>query len=199
MPKTQQQFEEIRNEKKQLLKDVALQLFAEQGYTRTSISEIAKKANVSKGLMYNYFQSKEELMVFILNSLMEDFSRFIDPNRDNIITEEEALNFIDIIFDLLKNKRESLQHYFQLIFQPEVMQLINKSGVIRKDILEQIYLLLDFFIQKQTKTDPEIAKVNILSLSEGFLMRYVYFPNQFSDVFMKKYKTYLKKLIVNSE
>ena len=198
MPKTQEQFEEIRTERKQLLKNVALKLFAEQGYTRTSISQIAKKANVSKGLMYNYFQSKEELMIFILNTLIEDFSRYIDPNRDNIITEEEALSFIDIIFDLLKNKRESFRHYFQLIFQPEVMQLINQSNIIRKDIMEQISLLLDFFSKRQKETDLEIAKVNILAFAEGFLMRYVYFPHQFTDAFMEKYKIYLKELIVNN-
>ena len=41
---------------------VALKLFAEKGYHATSISQIAAKAKVSKGLMYNYFEAKKNYL-----------------------------------------------------------------------------------------------------------------------------------------
>ena len=61
-PKTSGQFKEIRADKKQLIIDTALNLFANKGYHASSISMIAKEAKISKGLMYNYFDSKEALL-----------------------------------------------------------------------------------------------------------------------------------------
>ena len=42
--------------------DVALQHFANKGFHATTIYHIAEHAGISKGLMYNYFNSKEELL-----------------------------------------------------------------------------------------------------------------------------------------
>lgn len=39
-----------------------MELFMKQGYYATSISDIAKKAGISKGLLYNYYKGKEELL-----------------------------------------------------------------------------------------------------------------------------------------
>jgi AcrR family transcriptional regulator len=54
MPKT--------DNKKQLILNTALTLFAENGYHATPISLIAKKSGVSQGLMYNFFKSKKHLL-----------------------------------------------------------------------------------------------------------------------------------------
>jgi hypothetical protein len=57
----------IRREKirqKQIL-DAAKKLFFEQGFAATSMNQIAKKVELSKGTLYLYFKNKEEL--YILN------------------------------------------------------------------------------------------------------------------------------------
>ena len=61
-PKSAKQFNDIRTQKKELIMNVALELFAENGFHATSISQIAKKAKISKGLTYNYFESKKEIL-----------------------------------------------------------------------------------------------------------------------------------------
>ena len=66
MPRTEKQFEEIRATKKALILDAALQVFARDGYHNASISKISKQAGISKGLMYNYFNSKEELLEILV-------------------------------------------------------------------------------------------------------------------------------------
>ena len=73
MPKTEEQFEEIRYVKKKLIMESALNIFAINGYDNTSISEIAKSAGISKGLMYNSFASKDNLHKAILLSGLENF------------------------------------------------------------------------------------------------------------------------------
>ncbi|MFO8235224.1 MAG: helix-turn-helix domain-containing protein [Bacteroidales bacterium] len=53
-PRTEEQIRLIREKKKAEIREVALELFAEQGYYGASISKIAKRAAISKGLIYNY-------------------------------------------------------------------------------------------------------------------------------------------------
>lgn len=61
-PRTAEKVKEIRQESMQKIMDAAMRLIAKRGYEGTSISQIAQEAGVSKGLVYNYFESKEELL-----------------------------------------------------------------------------------------------------------------------------------------
>src|SRR5215813_10377567 len=56
------------------LRELALQLFAEQGYEQTSLREIAERLCVTKAVLYYYFKSKED----IVRSLVEDYMAEID-------------------------------------------------------------------------------------------------------------------------
>ena len=48
--------------------NAALELFAENGYDRTPISAIAKRADVAQGLLYRYFSGKEALLREIIQA-----------------------------------------------------------------------------------------------------------------------------------
>ena len=56
------------------LRELALQLFAEQGYEKTSLREIAEHLGVTKAALYYYFKSKED----IVRSLVEDYMAEMD-------------------------------------------------------------------------------------------------------------------------
>jgi AcrR family transcriptional regulator len=56
------------------LRELALQLFAEQGYEKTSLREIAERLGVTKAALYYYFRSKED----IVRSLVEDYVAELD-------------------------------------------------------------------------------------------------------------------------
>ena len=53
--------EEQKEQRYQLIIIKALELFVKKGYRETKVSDIAKAANMSTGLMFHYFASKEEL------------------------------------------------------------------------------------------------------------------------------------------
>jgi len=60
----------------------ALEAFAENGYAATRVDEVAKRAGVSKGLLYLYFKTKEELFKAVIRS-------FISPRIDALISKIE--------------------------------------------------------------------------------------------------------------
>jgi AcrR family transcriptional regulator len=197
MPRTPQQFEEIRNEKRKLIMDVALDHFANEGYLPTSISHIAQTAGISKGLMYNYFKSKEDLLKCILNTLIDEIMVAFDTDNDDVISEEEALNFFDFYFDMLKNKREQLKLYYQLSVQPQVFSFMIDSqfnpSAIKKQKLLYEYLL------RNSNTTPEIGMINISSVIKGFSLEYVFSPEMFPDEIFYKYREYLKDTLIRNK
>lgn len=65
-PRSTKQFEEIREQSRTKILDAAFELFARQGFHATSINQIAQQAGVAKGLIYNYFEKKEDLMQAIV-------------------------------------------------------------------------------------------------------------------------------------
>ncbi|MFI6937192.1 TetR/AcrR family transcriptional regulator [Streptomyces sp. NPDC050287] len=60
-----------RGNTRQRIQDVALDLFAEQGYEKTSLREIAEHLDVTKAALYYHFKTKEEILV----SIFEDRTR----------------------------------------------------------------------------------------------------------------------------
>ncbi|MFD5080919.1 TetR/AcrR family transcriptional regulator [Streptomyces sp. NPDC058371] len=63
-----------RGDTRQRIQDVALELFSEQGYEKTSLREIAEHLDVTKAALYYHFKSKEEILI----SLFEDLTRPLD-------------------------------------------------------------------------------------------------------------------------
>jgi AcrR family transcriptional regulator len=63
-----------RGNTRQRIQDVALELFAEQGYEKTSLREIAERLEVTKAALYYHFKTKEEILV----SIFEDMSKPIE-------------------------------------------------------------------------------------------------------------------------
>jgi len=60
----------------------AMAAFAEKGYASTSVEEVAKRAGVSKGLLYLYFKTKEDLFKAVIRS-------FVSPRLDTLIEDIE--------------------------------------------------------------------------------------------------------------
>lgn len=60
-------FESLHPEKKTHILNAAFSCFAKSGYDKTSISDIAKAANISKASVFHYFNSKKDLYVYLYN------------------------------------------------------------------------------------------------------------------------------------
>jgi len=67
-----------RTDTREQIRTVALDLFAEQGYDRSSLREIAERLGVTKAAVYYHFKTKEEILV----SLIEDFLARVDDIVD---------------------------------------------------------------------------------------------------------------------
>ncbi len=85
-------FQRRKEDRPEEITRAALDAFAEKGYAATRVEEVAKRAGVSKGLLYLYFKTKEDLFKAVIRSIV---SPRIDALIDNIETTElSAQEFI---------------------------------------------------------------------------------------------------------
>jgi AcrR family transcriptional regulator len=63
-------FRRRKEDRPQEITEAALAAFAEKGYAATRVDEVAKRAGVSKGLLYLYFKTKEELFKAVVRGLV---------------------------------------------------------------------------------------------------------------------------------
>lgn len=103
-PRSAKQFEEIRETSRRKILDAAMELFALQGYDGTSISQIAVKAEVAKGLIYNYFKNKSELMHQIIYDSMDDTAGYMERIMQQPSAGNKFEEMINIAFDFMKDQ-----------------------------------------------------------------------------------------------
>ena len=173
-PRTQEQFELIRENRRKQIMDTALNLFAAEGYSNCSISMLAQKAGISKGLMYNYFKSKEELLTAIIENGLDEIMHLLDPNSDGILQSEELQHFIRNVFSNMRHNREFWTLYVSVILQPGVKELMKEKPFF--NYMERFYPLLNGYFEKKGCEDPYLEMLTLSALIEGFgiLMIYAY-------------------------
>lgn len=121
-PRTSDQFGKIRGDKISLIMDVALEHFAKNGFHATTIHHIAKHAGISKGLMYNYFDSKEALLKAIVHRSVNEVYHHLDIDRDGVLSKEEFDFFIRKIGELLNEKKYFWRLLIQLSMQTDARE-----------------------------------------------------------------------------
>ena len=182
-PRTSEQFEKIRAEKHKLIMDAAIEIFAEKTYQGASVSMIAHKAGISKGLMYNYFESKEDLLKEIIKSASQKVSQYFDPNKDGVLTKEEFIFFIKKGIQFVKENINYWKLYISLVMQPSVLDII-KNDI---DSLAAHYsnLIFNLFRSSNLK-DPEGEMLLLSSMLRGAIVHFVATPKLFP---MDKFET----------
>lgn len=63
-------YQRRKEDRPQEISEAAFQVFAEKGYAAARVDEVAKRAGVSKGLLYLYFETKEELFKAVIKSVV---------------------------------------------------------------------------------------------------------------------------------
>ena len=139
------QFEEIREKSKEKIIYAAVQLFSSVGYFSTSVSNIAQKAGVSKGLIYNYFESKESVLESIIEKAFEEVDLIF--NFGEKTTPRKRLeNIINRLFDNLPLQSDFMRMYLPVAMQVrrfEFVQAITNAKLSRsrkelQDILKEL-------------------------------------------------------------
>ena len=84
-----------RGDTRARIQQVALELFAEQGYERTSLREIAERLGVTKAALYYHFKSKEDIVHSFTDDYFAEIDGLLEWAKDQPRTEETRREILD--------------------------------------------------------------------------------------------------------
>ncbi|NOX65346.1 MAG: TetR/AcrR family transcriptional regulator [Chlorobi bacterium] len=170
MPRTKEQFKEIRERTKQNIIDAALKLFAQRGYYGTSIADIAKEAGVSKGLAYNYFKSKNELAEAIFSQLYMFFDQY-DKLFVEVTDPYELLELmIKGTFKHLRENEEFWKLYTSFALQWEVS---DKMKILFEEIERKYLKKMENVFKKIGLKNPKAESYFLGAMFDGISIDYL--------------------------
>lgn len=156
---------------RQLIVATAIQLFQERGYTKTSMSEIARLSGMAQSSLYYWFSSKEAILDSILEShsipstveYIAGYNASCTLRLYGLIVSD-VMNKCELPFDFIElesvahsnpEKFESLLENYRLYYQ--AMVSVIKEGIAKGEFVDQ---------------DAEERVVSILSINEGLQHHY---------------------------
>lgn len=184
-------FQRRREKKKIDILEAALSLFIEFGVQKISIAEIAKKANVSQVTIYNYFESKHnlvrEVFLYYMDKMTREFDQIIYSNdpfpekiKQLIFKEKEtAKQLNEDFYNYIMKEYSSDPHFSEKIFVdealPRFIQLFDEGknqGYVDPNLSNEAII---FFIQAMNEyMQKEIVYKKMLPLTEDIMNLFFY-------------------------
>ena len=141
-PRTAAQNLAIREERRLAILDAGLTVFAQKGYGASTIDQIAQEAGISKGLLYNYFNSKEDLLHAIFQHVVEQTASLWHFD-EKLSPQEKLKQLLDATFYYVEEHLDVVRLMTQLALQEEAIgelkEQIDSSQMGKFLILEPLF------------------------------------------------------------
>lgn len=125
--------EETKRERIDLILSHAFKVFSDKGYSNTSIDDIVKSSGVSKGGIYTYFKSKEEIFLAIAEERMTNRKRLIESFHSTMTSKEKLTAYIKWILNWVLDEKNMLQIKFTF----EFWSVTSRNDTIKAFALER--------------------------------------------------------------
>jgi TetR/AcrR family transcriptional regulator, fatty acid metabolism regulator protein len=163
-------------DKRPIILDAALKTFVRRGYPDTKVAEIAYEAGVAEGTLYNYFPSKEDLLLALFD---EKWSGIIDEIKTKISRLDDPNKKLKAIFSLVvrmfKKNRQLAELFMVDIKQSSIF--MNNYTINR--IVEFLDLIEEVLEEGKRKgiyrrdLDTRVTKMVIFGAAQGILLSWV--------------------------
>jgi TetR/AcrR family fatty acid metabolism transcriptional regulator len=163
-------------DKRMVILDAALRTFVKRGYPETKVAEIASEAKVAEGTIYNYFPSKEDLLLAlfdekwnaIIHEVKSKINRLDDPNK-----KLKAI-FSSVVRMFRKNRQ--LAEIFMIDIKQSSIFLNNYTINRIVEFLDLIEEILEEGKRKgmyRKDLNTRVAKMIIFGAAQGILLSWV--------------------------
>jgi AcrR family transcriptional regulator len=130
------------DEKREALFEATIKLVNELGFASSSVSKIAKEANVSSATLYIYYKNKEDLLVSTYIEIKRDLSKAILAGFDNTLPLRDILkNVWKNLFGYVSTNQEYYKYMDQFANSPYI-------SLVNKEVTEQYFVPLAEILNK---------------------------------------------------
>ena len=149
---------------RRVIADAAARLFAERGYEQVAVSDVAREAEVSEQTVYNYFQTKEQLVTDYDQQVQDELSRLIQARAPGTTPAAAIREFVlDTVEGIRRVPAEQWRGELGYLasISPTVHRLALEMSDRQADALASV-------ISETTAVAPEIARLQGIALAGVF-------------------------------
>jgi len=137
--------EKGKERKREQILKAAIKSFAERGFDKTTVEDIALNANVATGTYYNYFKSKEDVLLYFLDRETE---RSIDAIQKIAYTMTDFFHQLQESFSILLSHVFQNKEFGRILMSKRVMLMGAKDNQIERKLLEGVSMFVDLAKQR---------------------------------------------------
>ncbi len=170
--------EGVKEERKAKIHEAAIQLFSKQGFTKTTMEQVAENAGFAVGTLYNYYPSKGDLLLNISKSM----SSLLDEEISQVLYNQKETPqewICDLLFLYMKNTMIFPKELWREFFGYTLLHEISFLNFVRKmdtPFLNYISLLIAQLIHRK-KLNPHINTETVVEviydLLQHSILRYI--------------------------
>lgn len=177
--------EELTAKQKRIV-EAAIQMFSEKGYSSSSTSEIAKRANVAEGTIFRHYKTKKELLLAIVTPVMSNLlAPFIIRDLDKVLSQNYKC-YEDFLTAIVKNRQAFIEKHLSIVkillqeipFHDELRsQFIDRIG---KEVYTRLEAIVTHFQEKGELVEmptPSAVRLTATTIGGFLLTRYILLPN----------------------
>ncbi|MGB0839308.1 MAG: TetR/AcrR family transcriptional regulator [Chitinophagales bacterium] len=159
-----------KTDKKAAIMEAALELFATQGFHSTSISQVAKKAGISKGSIYTYFDSKQALLEGIVFNAVDMGEEYMEEFFNEPTPEDALRKVIETNMMIMVSQKQYMGFMTSLMLQPDAYNSVKEKLAERSR--KSIKKMEEVFTQKGS-ANPKIETRIFLATLDGIGIHYL--------------------------
>lgn len=179
MPRTPAENDRIRRETMECILATSLRLFCEKGYYATSIGEIAKQAQISKGLLYHYFRSKEEVLSALVDRRIEDVLVVMNAAKRKRTPMAQIRHIVEGALADVQRQPDVFRFYLHLFSQPKLdLSVANASQKLMEEQARQFEVQTTMF-EKLGVENPRVRSLYFSSTLQGIMLMYSTYPTTY--------------------
>lgn len=173
---------EAKDERRQALLAAALDEFFEKGFAATRMDDIAKRACLSKGAVYLYFDSKESIFHGLVESLASPNLEIVERMTHEAATLKEALHGIRLFAPNLIRQTELPRLIKVLVGDSQLFPDIVRE--YREELVNRVLSMITSLMRRADETGE--AKIENPELTARLVMAPVIFSALWQAVFNQK-------------
>ncbi len=131
-------------ERKEAILKAAIQLFAERGFHATATSEVAKRAGVAEGTVFHHFKTKEGILMYIFDEMMEAYIEGIETRVRN------ATNGIEAIEELIRfhfRFSEERSEEVSVVIRDFPYRLVELGSPFREVVAARLFRVMNLIME----------------------------------------------------
>lgn len=178
-------------ETRSLILDTAETIFAEKGVSRTTLNDIAKAADLTRGAIYWHFKNKTDLFDAMMQRVILPMDEFVAASGSTssqpslICLKNRAMHMVRALADDPRTQRvfDIVMHKTEMV--DDMLPIRDQHLECMQDCLKQIQTTLEAAVDKgelPQDTDVRQAAIGLHSLIDGLFANYVLSPDMFDLV-----------------